>query len=78
VARPSRQLIVDPAVTELCAGCMADAAMHGGTPDVETVVEVVHGMMLEHAHVGAAVKHTHRAVAAARTDAEVLTVGVLA
>ena len=48
------------------------------SPYVETVVEITRAMQIERGDVGAAVEHARRAVAAARTGADVLSVGVLA
>ena len=48
------------------------------SPYVEAVVEVTRAEMIERGDVGAAVEHGRRAVAAARGDADVLTVGSLA
>jgi LuxR family maltose regulon positive regulatory protein len=48
------------------------------SPYAEAIVEVTYANGIQHAHVGAAVEHARRAVAAARAGADVLTVGVLA
>ena len=48
------------------------------SPYVEAVVEVTRAEMIERGDVGAAVEHGRRAVAAARGDADVLSVGSLA
>jgi LuxR family transcriptional regulator, maltose regulon positive regulatory protein len=48
------------------------------SPYVEAVAEVTRGMVIERGDVGAAVEHARRAVAAARTGADALSVGVLA
>ena len=48
------------------------------TPYAEAVVEVTRAQVIERGHVGAAVEHARRAVAAARAGADMLSVGVLA
>ena len=48
------------------------------SPYAEAIVEVTRANGIDRGHVGAAVGHARRAVAAARQGAEVLTVGVLA
>ena len=48
------------------------------TPYAEAVAEVTRAEVIERGHVGAAVEHARRAVAAARAGADVLSVGVLA
>ena len=48
------------------------------SPYAEAIIEVTYAKGIQHADVGAAVGHARRAVAAARTGAGVLTVGVLA
>ena len=48
------------------------------SPYAEAIVEVTRANGIQHAHVGAAVDHARRAVAAARAGADVLSVGVLA
>jgi LuxR family maltose regulon positive regulatory protein len=51
---------------------------HVWSPYVEAVVEVTRAEVIEHGDVGAAVKHSRRALAAARAGANVLSVGILA
>jgi tetratricopeptide (TPR) repeat protein len=48
------------------------------SPYVEAVAEVTRAEMIPGGHVGAAVEHAHKAVAAAEKRADVLSVGVLA
>ena len=47
------------------------------SPYVEAAVELTRAEAIERGDVGAAVEHAHRAVAAARAGADVLTVGIL-